>query len=89
MAAPSTSCVCLGLLIDTIQEKMSDILDKCKWALAQKTLSTNQLQSLIRSLMFLHRGVKHTRVFNNHLLNTLRNMGSNPVPVDEFMKQDL
>ena len=56
---PSTSCVCLGLLIDTVKEtisvpekKISDILDRCTWALSQKFLSKNNLQSLIGSLMF-------------------------------------
>ena len=68
---------------------MSDIMDKYKWALSQKTLSKNNLQSLIGSLMFLHRNVKPTCVFTNHLLTTLRNMGSNPVLVDEHIKQDL
>ena len=39
--------------------------------------------------MFLHRSVRPTRVFTNRLLTTLRNMGSNPVPVDDHIKQDL
>ena len=96
LAPPSTSCVCLGLLIDTVketisvpEEKISDILNKCTWALSQKSLSKNNLQSLIGSLMFLHRSVKPTRVFTNRLLNTLRQMGSNPVPVNKHIKQDL
>ena len=84
------SCVCLGLLIDTVKEtisvpkeKNSDILNRCTWALGQKSLS------LIGSLMFLHRSVRPTRVFTNRLLATLRTMGSNPVPVDNHIKQDL
>ena len=39
--------------------------------------------------MFLHRSVRPTRIFTNRLLTTLRNMGSNPVPVDDHIKQDL
>ena len=39
--------------------------------------------------MFLHRSVKPTRVFTNRFLNTLRNMGSNPVPTNEHITQDL
>ena len=96
LAPPSTSCVCLSLLIDTVKEtisvpkeKNSDILNRCKWALSQKSLSKNNLQSLIRSLMFLHRSVRPTRVFTNRLLTTLRNMGLNPVSVDDHIKQDL
>ena len=58
LTPPSTSCVCLGLLIDTIKEtisvpkeKMSDILNRCTWALSQKSLSKNNLQSLIGSIL--------------------------------------
>ena len=39
--------------------------------------------------MFLHRSVKPTRVFTNRLFNTLRNIGSNSVLVDDHIKQDL
>ena len=69
--------------------KISDILNRCTWALSQKSLSKNNLQPLIASLMFLHRSVRPTRIFTNRLLTTLRNMGSNPVPVNDNIKQNL
>ena len=75
LAPPSTRCICLGVIIDTEREsvtippgKLQQILDKCSSVQQSKNISKNQLQSLLGSLMFLHRGVKATRVFTNRLL---------------------
>ena len=96
LAPPSTTCVCLGVIIDTVKEtvtippdKLSQILDKCTAVQKSPHISKNQLQSLLGSLMFLHRGVKATRVFTNRLLEALRNMNSNTVQVTEDMRRDL
>ena len=93
---PSTRCICLGVIIDTEKEsvtippdKLQQILDKCSSVQKSKNISKNQLQSLLGSLMFLHRGVKATRVFTNRLLEVLRNMTSNTVQVTEDMRRDL
>ena len=79
LAPSSTSCVCLGLLIDTVKETISVPKEKnvgyYKWALSQKTLSKNNLQSLIGSLMFLHRNVKPTCVFPIELDACLGDLG--------------
>ena len=52
----------------------------------KKKHSKNQFQSLIGSVMFLHRSVKPTRFFMNRFLHMLRNMDSNPVVVEDHIR---
>ena len=70
-------------------EKLQQILDKCSSVQKRKSISKNQLQSLLGSLMFLHRRDKATRVFTNRLLEALRNITSNTVQVTEDMRRAL
>ena len=63
LAPPSTTCICLGVVIDTVKEtvtippdKLHQILNKCALVLQSKQISKNQLQSLLGSLMFLQGG---------------------------------
>ena len=96
LAPLSTRYIYLGVIIDTEREsvtippdKLQQILNKCASVQQSKNISKNQLQSLLGSLMFLHRGVKATRVFTNRLLGALRNITSNTVQVTETMIRDL
>ena len=65
----STQCICLGVLVDTVQctvsvpqEKLEEIKRVCQnWA--QKSYCTkNQLQSLLGSLLYVSKCVKQSRL---------------------------
>ena len=78
---PSTKIMCLGIEIDSVQatlsvpdHKLQEILQSCKDFIKYKTFTKKQLQSLIGSLMFIHKVVKPARYFVNRLLETLRGM---------------
>ena len=81
LCSPSTSIVCLGIQIDSARttmsipdQKLQDILDTCSDFVKFKRFTKRQLQSLIGSLMFVHKVIKPARYFVNRLLDTLRNM---------------
>ena len=81
LCPPSTKITCLGIDIDSVQctlsipdKKLEEILNNCKEFIKHKTFTKKQLQSLIGSLMFIHKVVKPARYFVNRLLETLRTM---------------
>ena len=83
LCPPSTTVTCLGILVDSLKgtvsvpsEKLEEIIQKCKHFLTLKTFTKNQLQSLLGSLMYLHKVVKPARYFVNRLLQALRDMSS-------------
>ena len=81
LCPPSTKITCLGIEIDSVQatlsipeQKLDEILQNYKDFIKCKTFTKKQLQSLIGSLMFIHKVVKPARYFVNRLLETLRNI---------------
>ena len=95
LVEPSHECHCLGVLINTKErtlsltaEKIAEIIDKCSCMLNSEWASKRQLQSVIGSLMFLHKCVRPTRFFVNRLLHTLR-VSNNRFKVTEDMRRDL
>ena len=76
---PSTEVPCLGILINTSKgslripdEKLNEVNLKCiKWA-SKSTATKKQLQSLVGSLIYIHKCVKPARLFVNRILATLR-----------------
>ena len=95
LVSPTTKCQCLGVVIDTeqrtisvTQEKLSEIVAKCRQTYEANIISKRQLQSVIGSLMFVHKAVRPTRFFVNRLLDSLRAANSR-VRVNSEMKKDL
>ena len=93
---PNTKCTCLGVIVDTEtatlsvpEGKLSEVIDKCRNAMNKVSISKQQLQSIIGSLMFVAKCVKPTRYFVNRLLNTLREAKDKTIKVNEDMKRDL
>ena len=77
--APSTSLVCLGILINTETRTMSvppvkldSIIDMCSQWQNKKFCSKRQLQSLLGSLLYVSKCVKPARTFLNRMLMLLR-----------------
>ena len=73
--------VCLGIQINSEKatmsipdQKLQDILKNCGDFIKLKRFTKRQLQSLIGSLMFVHKVIKPARYFVNWLLETLRGM---------------
>ena len=72
LCPPSTKITCLGIEINSVQatlsvpdHKLREILQNCKDFIKNKTFTKKQLQSLIGSLMFIHKVVKSARFFVN------------------------
>ena len=91
LCPPSTKIICLGIHIDSVEatlsipdEKLQEILKNCVDFLKLKKFTKRQLQSMIGSLMYVHKVVKPARYFVNRLLENLRNM--NEV---QFMNEDV
>ena len=90
LSPPSTSCVCLGLIIGTVKQTLSVPPEKNQ-EIRKKIDSvlhgySKDLQSLIGSFMFLHKGVCPTRFFTNRLLDTLRSMSGSTTTLNIAMK---
>ena len=93
LVAPTTQAVCLGILINTIKgtvaiphEKLKDIKIIVKEWKGKKFCTKRQLQSLLGTLLYIHKCVKPARCFLNRMLETLRN-ASNPAKIilsDDF-----
>ena len=75
--------------MSTPQKKLEEILLACKnlYKLAQFT--KKQLQSLLGSLMFIHKVVHPARYFVNRLLETLRRMNNDKVPMSDPITKDI
>ena len=92
----SRKCNSLGVIIDTKnttlsvpQGKLLEIVDKCRNALDNTSITKQQLQSIIGSLMFVAKCVKPSRYFVNRLLDALREATGKIIPLNENMKNDL
>ena len=84
LVLPSTSITCLGILIDSIQktvsipqEELAELTQLCaQWS--TKTYSGKRdLQSLLGSLLYVSKCVKHSRFFLNRMLALLRDNHDN------------
>ena len=96
LVSPTNKCNCLGIIIDTKEctlsvppDKLQEVLTKCKAMYRSSVISLKNLQSLLGSLMFIHKCVKNTRVFINRLLDTLRNCDTNQITITSDMRRDL
>jgi hypothetical protein len=76
---PSVCVICLGIVINCDEgilkipeKKMADIIDICKLYLNKKHISRTQLQSLIGSIIFMHKAVKPAHIFINRILALLK-----------------
>ena len=84
LVAPSTSVVCLGILIDTVHrtisippDKLQDIVHLCKQWSTKTYASKKDLQSLLGSLLYITKCVKPARYFLNRMLHLLRQNHNN------------
>ena len=96
LVEPTTRCNCLGLMVDTVAQTISipegkevEILDKCRDILSHKFVTKRKFQSLIGSIMYIHKCVKSSRFFTNRLLEALRDNKSNFITISEEIKQDI
>ena len=97
LVPPSTSVVCLGILVDSLTrtvaipiDKLSEIRQLClDWTL--KTYCSKQkLQSLLGSLLYVTRCVKYSRFFLNRMLQLLRdNVHNNKILITSNFRKDL
>ena len=92
---PTTRAVCLGILIDTIEGTVAVPPDKLEaiksmiieWR-GKRSCTKRQLQSLLGSLLYIHKCVKPARYFLNRMLATLRDV-NNPARIvlnDDFQR---
>ena len=96
LVEPTTRAVCLGILVDTVHtvaippEKLDVIRAMVKEWQGRKFCTKRQLQSLLGTLLYVHKCVKPARFFLNRMLETLRN-ASNParVQLDSDFQKDL
>ena len=79
LVVPTTSAVCLGVLIDTVKgtvaipdEKMRQIRESVIHWQNKATCSKRQLQSLLGQLLYIHKCVRPARIFLNRMLDLLR-----------------
>jgi hypothetical protein len=70
--------------------KLQDVIILCQKYLNLKFITTNGLQALIGSLIYIHEAVKPARISVNCILTLLRNMGcARRVAIDRGTKRDL
>ena len=79
LVSPSTSVVCLGIRIDTVNRtlsipdtKLKEIVNICKSWVSKTYCSKRQLQSLLGTLLYISKCVKPARFFLNRMLALLR-----------------
>ena len=97
LVEPTTKAVCLGILVDTVEgtvaippEKLGVVREMVKEWKGKKWCTKRQLQSLLGTLLYVHKCVKPARYFLNRMLTTLRRV-SNParVELDQDFHRDL
>ena len=97
LVEPTTKAVCLGILVDTVQgtvaippEKLEVVKQMVNDWRGRKWCMKRQLQSLLGTLLYVHKCVKPARYFLNRMLTTLRSV-SNPtrVDLDQDFQRDL
>ena len=97
---PSTSMICLGILVDTAAftlevptTRLEDLLaELTTWQAANSSFTKKQLQSLLGKLSFVTACVKPGRIFMARLLNSLRECkrpASHRYPISAAMLLDI
>ena len=96
LVSPSVEVTCLGIVINAKsqtlrvpQEKLVEILKKCREIITSKVVTKNQFQSLLGSLMYVHKCVRPTRIFTNRLLQSLREAKDKKVIITSDIKKDI
>ena len=97
LVPPDTRVVCLGIVVDTVQQSLSipsEKLESIKLTCAQWSnkvvCSKRELQSLLGSLLYIAKCVKYARYFLNRMLTLLRvNFDRKTIVITEEFKQDL
>ena len=97
LVAPSTSVVCLGILIDTVHRtisipptKLQDIVHLCKNWSTKTYASKTDFQSLLGSLLYITKCIKPARYFLNRMLELLRqNYNNNKILLTSEFFHDL
>ena len=96
LISPTTQCNCLGIIINTVDytlsipdENLAEIMEKCDHIFHSNLITMKQLQSVVGSLMFVHKCVKPTQFLINRLLDVLRNAMTTRIAVSTEMRRDL
>ena len=97
LVPPSTSVVCLGILVDSITktvsipaDKLQEIIQLCSYWTIKTYCSKQDLQSLLGSLLYVTRCIKHSRYFLNIILQMLRNnVQSRKILISPDLRKDL
>ena len=97
LVPPTTSAVCLGVLIDTVtgtvaipDDKMRQIRQSVTEWQTKKICSKRQLQSLLGQLLYVHKCVRPSRIFLNRMLELLRqNYDASTIKLTQAFRQDL
>ncbi|KAK3086984.1 hypothetical protein FSP39_000036 [Pinctada imbricata] len=95
---PSTQIIYLGLLIDTIQQKISipenklkDLASALLTTIGKKKVTLKELQSLVGKLNFFSKAIKGSRAFNRRFYNAMSGTTSpfHRIRVSKPMRDDL
>ena len=96
LVSPSEEAICLGIIINAKKQtlsipqgKLQEIIEKCTDIIDKKSVTRRQFQSVLGSLMFIHKCVKSARIFTNRLLDSLRKSSSNFIHITEDIRKDL
>ena len=97
LVPPSHRAICLGVEIDTHErtvsipaEKLEHICELVQQWSTKKIYTKRQLQSLLGSLLYVHKCVRPARIFLNRMLDLLRqNYDSKNITITEEFKRDL
>ena len=96
LVSPSEEATCLGIIINARKQtlsipqgKLQEIITKCTDIMDKKSVTRRQFQSVLGSLMFIHKCVKSARIFTNRLLDSLRKSSSSFIHITEDIRKDL
>ena len=97
LVPPSTTVTCLGILVDSITktvsipaDKLQEIIQLCVRWTTKTYCSKQDLQSLLGSLLYVTRCVKHSRCFLNRMLQMFRNnVQSRKILITQDFRNDL
>ena len=96
LVPPTTSAVCLGVLIDTVKdtnaipEKMGQIKQSVTDWQSKTSCSKHQLQSLLGQLLYVHKCVRPSRIFLNRMLELLhQNYDASTIKLTQSFRHDL
>ena len=96
LVEPSIEVTCLGIVINARRQTVSiptdkhaEIIKKCKEIIQSTSVTKRAFQSLLGSLMFVHKCVKSSRVFTNRLLHCLRQSTSDFIDISTDVVKDI